>query len=90
MAIMLDSADLYALDWLERRIERRKLERERGAEMERVGVPAAVRQEQEKRAKAISTYEFECVCGCPISTRAKDGTCPSCARKFDVSGVVSV
>lgn len=44
-----------------------------------------IQREIERRAKPVSTFEFECACGCPISTRAREGVCPSCGTQFDLT-----
>ena len=74
-----DAAEITA------RVERQRSLREAGSLREPdPAVPVPVAQWQEENAKRLSTYHFTCKCTCPIVTRAKTGTCPNCARLFEL------
>jgi hypothetical protein len=65
------------------RVERQRVMRDAPTDPTPDPLPLLMR-EIARQAKPFSTWDFECVCHCPISTRVPVGTCPSCARQFDV------
>lgn len=69
---------------VEERVAKQRAMREAGPDPTPDPLPLALVREIARAAKPISTWDFECVCDCPISTRTPVGTCPSCARLFDV------
>ena len=85
IALEITDEDCIAPDAeLAERISRVRAERESVRDRFMPTPSAELRREIAQREKAVSTYHFECVCGCPIVTRVQIGVCPSCARHFDL------
>ena len=87
-AVLYDEAKKFVLTEAEavRRTAQQKLLRETPLREPDPDINPLIAAEIARREKVASTYHFDCPCGCPISTRAVAGRCPSCSTAFDLSG----